>query len=104
MHAAPTHPTVTATGTSLTPFCAYANDPAAVAPVTATTAVPTMCRASYPSFESAGMKTTAPPRPVTALTEPANPPLATVKAPRASELARARYGLAMAREFGEEEK
>ena len=44
------------------------------------------------------------PRPVTALTEPANPPLATVKAPRASELARARYGLAMAREFGEEEK
>jgi hypothetical protein len=43
------------------------------------------------------MKTTAPPRPVTADTEPANPPLATVNAPRTSEDARARRGDAIER-------
>ena len=58
----------------MTPFCAYAKLPAAVAPVTAATVVPTISFALNPSLDKAGTNTTAPPKPVIAETIPAKEP------------------------------
>jgi hypothetical protein len=66
----------------VTPFCAYAKLPAAVAPVTAATVVPTISFALNPSRESAGTNTTAPPKPVIADTIPAKEPDAAENAAR----------------------
>jgi hypothetical protein len=66
----------------VTPFCAYAKLPAAVAPVTAATVVPTISFALNPSRDSAGTNTTAPPKPVIADTAPAKEPDAAENAAR----------------------
>ena len=66
----------------MTPFCAYAKLPAAVAPVTAATVVPTISFALNPSRDSAGTNTTAPPKPVIADTAPAKEPDAAENAAR----------------------
>jgi hypothetical protein len=47
--------------------------------VTATTVVPTIFFAVIPSFEHVGTKTTAPPNPVSALSDPAQVPHPAVK-------------------------
>ena len=47
--------------------------------VTATTVVPTILFAVIPSFEHVGTKTTAPPNPVSALSDPAQVPHPAVK-------------------------
>jgi len=66
----------------VTPFCAYAKLPAAVAPVTAATVVPTISFALNPSLDKAGTNTTAPPKPVIAETIPAKEPEAAENAAR----------------------
>jgi len=66
----------------VTPFCAYAKLPAAVAPVTAATVVPTISFALNPSLDKAGTNTTAPPKPVIADTIPAKEPEAAENAAR----------------------
>ena len=76
--AAPTAPVATAAGMSVTLFCMYAMLPAVVAHVTATTLVPMIFFAVIPSCLHPGTKITAPPRPVSALSPPADVPTTVV--------------------------